>query len=115
MVTDLDRLPVDDIEKTIVNAFKDVSTVEAIWVRYVPTPPLTRVYLTLTLINPSHIARLREIKEGEFTQHMRAKAPGMSFEFKAIGRVVIPPDMPSRIWRRDQQVEDSVAQAEEET
>jgi len=104
----LDRLPLDDVEALIVHAFNQVRTVEEIWVRYVAdgdvvvigevAPRKCRVYFGFSIFSEVAAQRIREIRDGEFAQHVHGR--NLAFEFVGMPVGVIPEDRPSRIWKR---------------
>ena len=106
----LDRLPIDDVEQLIVNAFSEVRTVEEIWIRYVTdagkvavvgevAPRKCRVYIAFSIITDAAAQRIREIRDGEFAQHLYGR--NLAFEFVGMPLGTAPADRPSRIWKKE--------------
>lgn len=98
----LDRAPADKFEEALANGFPQVESLEAIWVRHVPTQltggyPKMRIYLAMSLLDQAnrHLAdRIQEAYEQRF--HFEE----MEFEFHHIPHDRIPSDLPARIWKR---------------
>jgi hypothetical protein len=117
----LDREPLDEVERTIINAWERVETVQEIWVRYISAAvdvsakrgmpvhlaqllpgietayPTCKIYLGFRILDNAGRIKADAIEE-EFQMRMFHER----MEFKVIhwtaGRV--PVDRPSRIWRR---------------
>jgi len=109
-VSQLDRMPIDDVELLIVNAFSQVRTVEEIWIRYVVddagvavlgevAPRKCRVYFAFNIVTSAAGQRIREIRDGEFAQHLHGR--NLAFEFVGMPLGTMPPDQPSRIWKKE--------------
>jgi hypothetical protein len=112
-VFQFDREPDDDIERTIVNGFSQVETIDEIWVRYArPDAPdgipahlwnqsqsyqVCRIYLGFRVLDQAGRTKADNI-ESEF--QMRMHFNEMEFKVMHISVGKVPVDIPSRIWKR---------------
>jgi hypothetical protein len=98
----LDREPLNQIERELVNGFPQVADLDAIWVREVPPAisggyPIYRVYLAFAVMRPEAREMADRIMEAFETRHHFDK---IEFEFHHIPHDRIPKDVPARIWHR---------------
>lgn len=103
----IDRNPIGSLEEEIVTEYRNIATVQEIWVRHIRPfvndgrDPLVRVYLAHSLYVP-HMMAVGDRVIVDIQRRNAWRQTDLAVCHLIQGEVQLHPDRPARIWRRQE-------------